>query len=73
MDGWVDWMGGWMDGWMDGGKSWVKDCLQQSKIKIFPTKTEPWWLSWLERQPHDVLSTQGRGFESPRYAFFFRD
>ena len=25
----------WMDGWMDGGESWVKDCLQQSKILNF--------------------------------------
>ena len=29
MDGWMD---GWMVGWMGGGKSWFKDCLQQSKI-----------------------------------------
>ena len=32
MDGWMDeWMHGWMDGWMVEP---VKDCLQQSKIKI---------------------------------------
>ena len=30
LDGWKD---GWMDGWVGGGKSRVKDCLQQSKIK----------------------------------------
>ena len=33
---------GWMDGWMDGwiwvgrSKSWVKDCLQQSKTVFKP-------------------------------------
>ena len=27
-------MEGWMGGWVDGGESRVKDCLQQSKIKI---------------------------------------
>ena len=31
MDGWMD---GWMGGWMDGRESRVKDCLQQSKIKL---------------------------------------
>ena len=25
--------------------------------------TEPWWLSWLERQFHFYLSTQGRVLE----------
>ena len=24
----------WMDGWMDGWQSWIKDCLQQSEIKL---------------------------------------
>ena len=27
------WQEGWKEGWMDGGKSRVKDCLQQSKIR----------------------------------------
>ena len=32
MGGWVE---GRMDGWMEGSRSLVKDCLQQSKTKLF--------------------------------------
>ena len=33
------WMGGnWMDGWVDGWESGFKDCLQQSKIRIFAVR-----------------------------------
>ena len=29
-----EWMDGWKEGWKDGRESGVKDCLQQSKIKV---------------------------------------
>ena len=33
----------------------------------------PWWLSWLERQSHDIYQLKGGGFESRRRGIFFHD